>query len=41
MRHINLGTFKVSRIGLGTMGMSTASTGAGVPTGKGEGKSDR
>ncbi len=29
MRHINLGTLRVSRIGLGTMGMSTAYTGAG------------
>jgi aryl-alcohol dehydrogenase-like predicted oxidoreductase len=30
MRHINLGAVEVSRIGLGTMGMSTAYTGAGV-----------
>ncbi len=30
MRHINLGTLDVSRIGLGTMGMSTAYTGAGT-----------
>jgi aryl-alcohol dehydrogenase-like predicted oxidoreductase len=29
MKHINLGTLEVSRIGLGTMGMSTAYTGAG------------
>jgi len=29
MRHINLGNLEVSRIGLGTMGMSTAYTGAG------------
>ncbi len=29
MRHINLGTLEVARIGLGTMGMSTAYTGAG------------
>ena len=29
MNHINLGTLEVSRIGLGTMGMSTAYTGAG------------
>jgi aryl-alcohol dehydrogenase-like predicted oxidoreductase len=30
MRHINLGTLEVSRIGLGTMGMSIAYTGAGT-----------
>jgi aryl-alcohol dehydrogenase-like predicted oxidoreductase len=30
MRHINLGAVEVSRVGLGTMGMSTAYTGAGV-----------
>ena len=30
MKHINLGTLEVSRIGLGTMGMSTAYTGAGT-----------
>ncbi len=30
MRHIHLGTLEVSRIGLGTMGMSTAYTGAGT-----------
>jgi aryl-alcohol dehydrogenase-like predicted oxidoreductase len=30
MKHINLGTLEVSRIGLGTMGMSTAYTGAGA-----------
>ena len=30
MRRINLGSLKVSRIGLGTMGMSTAYTGAGT-----------
>jgi aryl-alcohol dehydrogenase-like predicted oxidoreductase len=29
MKHINLGTLEVGRIGLGTMGMSTAYTGAG------------
>jgi len=29
MKHINLGALEVSRIGLGTMGMSTAYTGAG------------
>jgi len=29
MRHVNLGSLEVSRIGLGTMGMSTAYTGAG------------
>jgi aryl-alcohol dehydrogenase-like predicted oxidoreductase len=29
MEHINLGTLEVARIGLGTMGMSTAYTGAG------------
>jgi aryl-alcohol dehydrogenase-like predicted oxidoreductase len=29
MEHINLGTLEVGRIGLGTMGMSTAYTGAG------------
>lgn len=29
MKHINLGTLAVARIGLGTMGMSTAYTGAG------------
>jgi aryl-alcohol dehydrogenase-like predicted oxidoreductase len=29
MKHIQLGTLEVSRIGLGTMGMSTAYTGAG------------
>ncbi len=29
MKHINLGTLEVARIGLGTMGMSTAYTGAG------------
>jgi aryl-alcohol dehydrogenase-like predicted oxidoreductase len=29
VRHVNLGTLEVSRIGLGTMGMSTAYTGAG------------
>src|SRR6202789_3856300 len=30
MRYINLGGLEVSRIGLGTMGMSTAYTGAGT-----------
>ena len=30
MQHISLGTLEVSRIGLGTMGMSTAYTGAGL-----------
>ncbi len=30
MRYINLGSLEVSRIGLGTMGMSTAYTGAGM-----------
>src|SRR5580704_16980059 len=30
MKHVNLGTLEVSRIGLGTMGMSTAYTGAGT-----------
>jgi len=30
MKHINLGALEVSRIGLGTMGMSTAYTGAGA-----------
>src|SRR3954453_4230389 len=30
MQHINLGTLDVGRIGLGTMGMSTAYTGAGT-----------
>ena len=30
MRQSNLGTLEVSRIGLGTMGMSTAYTGAGT-----------
>jgi aryl-alcohol dehydrogenase-like predicted oxidoreductase len=30
MKHINLGALDVSRIGLGTMGMSTAYTGAGA-----------
>lgn len=29
MKHVNLGSLEVSRIGLGTMGMSTAYTGAG------------
>jgi len=29
MKHINLGSLEVGRIGLGTMGMSTAYTGAG------------
>ena len=29
MKHVNLGTLEVARIGLGTMGMSTAYTGAG------------
>src|SRR5580658_2704370 len=29
MKHIKLGTLEVARIGLGTMGMSTAYTGAG------------
>src|SRR5664280_2021225 len=29
MKHINLGTLEVARIGLGAMGMSTAYTGAG------------
>ena len=29
MKHVNLGALEVSRIGLGTMGMSTAYTGAG------------
>jgi aryl-alcohol dehydrogenase-like predicted oxidoreductase len=30
MKHVNLGTLEVSRIGLGTMGMSIAYTGAGL-----------
>ena len=30
MKHISLGTLEVARIGLGTMGMSTAYTGAGL-----------
>ncbi|MDQ1391514.1 MAG: hypothetical protein QOF30_491 [Acidimicrobiaceae bacterium] len=30
MKHIHLGTLDVARIGLGTMGMSTAYTGAGT-----------
>ncbi len=30
MKHINLGVLEVSRVGLGTMGMSTAYTGAGT-----------
>ncbi len=29
MRHITLGALEVARMGLGTMGMSTAYTGAG------------
>ncbi len=32
MQHVTLGTLEVSRIGLGTMGMSTAYTGAGPTT---------
>jgi hypothetical protein len=30
MKHVNLGTLEVARIGLGAMGMSAAYTGAGT-----------
>lgn len=33
MKHARLGTLDVGRIGLGTMGMSHASTGAGLDEG--------